>query len=146
MNLVQLARPSGHKTSLLSSNYRLLLILFLVGIFVALSLIQQVEATVFLLGEACLIGIGLALDLAERQLERLGIEDSIEIIRSFCHGMVRYSPEVVVTESIEAALREMVRFIARTGVNLPNHLDGLSDRVTNLANEIELSFEMNVNS
>lgn len=144
MSLAQLARLTSLKANSLFSYH--LLLLLLTGVIIALSLIQQVEATIFLLGEACLIGIGLILDLAEKQLEELGIEHSIEVIRSFCHGMVQLSPEVVVTQGIKVALKELVRFVARAGINLPNQLDGLSDRVTNLASEIELSLEVNVNS
>lgn len=121
------------------------LFLLAVVIFTTLALHvhqQQVEATFLILGETCVIGIGAITRLAASQLEEMGLTESLDIIRNFCRFMVRYSAEVVVTEGIEAALRELLRFVRRAGINLPNQLPGLADRISNLASQIEANIDV----
>lgn len=105
---------------------------------------QQVEATTFILGETCVIGMGAIRKLAANQLEEMGLTESMDIIGNFCRFMVKYSAEVMITEGIEVALRDLLRFVGRAGINLPNRLPGLAARINDLSSQIEASFEMDV--
>jgi len=94
------------------------------------------EATIFILGETCLLGLDTALGVAAGPLRRMGVDEALEVVRDFCDDMVHFSVEGVVMDAVEPQLRQLVRFLGGGALNLRANLPDFVDLVNGLADSI----------
>lgn len=105
---------------------------------------QQVDATLFILGEACVFGLRGVNAFASGPLEELGVEEALETVINFCQAVADNSIGGVISAGVEASLRDLVR-LARSGT-IAFRLPELAERIQDLAGQINATVDFQVSS
>lgn len=124
----------------------------IIWLFVALSLVcvinqqQQVEATFFVLGNACALGLDTLARVAAGPLEQLDIEEPLQVVSGFCRGLARFSIPGVVIYDVAPILVRIVRLVGRGSLELSTDaLPEVADLIREAAEIIQVSAEATIN-
>lgn len=100
---------------------------------------RQVEATFFILGEACLLGLRGLDAVAQQRLTDLGASEALDRVRGFCQFIVSHTVEGYAMENIDQ-IRQLVRLLG-TGLSstLTGRLPELADRLIDISSALDLS-------
>ena len=101
--------------------------------------IQRGEANFFLIGGACLVGLNAAVDAAGEQLNNLGLEGPLEVVREFCRLVEENSIPGIVLFRLVPALRDLTQFLAQGPPTTPERAAEFARLVTDLARQIVLN-------
>lgn len=92
------------------------------------------QATLFIIGGACVAGIDTALLVLTRANLLTDLEAPLETIRNLCSGLLSITPEVVIFEQVEPQVEALIELLPRLPLELPR----IRPLITNLAARIEL--------